>query len=266
MKTTHEDTMRREFEAWVSTQKDVHPHSGYYALNSNQNYVYYELRLMWSAWQAALQPRKGGEFTPWEVRDDGDASYGIYEGRKAVFWVDKEHKFAAENACTGHNDAMATLAQAPVGVTVECYPVATPDEAKQFLADTVDTTEGFTGKMYWLRDSEGKAIAITGCGPKGEQHAHVLARFPHLLSVEPVSESELVEALAKGYDEHRVYVQDADNVHQIRLADAARALLTHYRIVPLAHLAKYGEAAPKIVTVSSVGAADPSSWPDGDVE
>lgn len=40
----------------------------------------------------------------------------------------------------------------------------------------------------------------------------------------PISEEEAVEIMAKGYDEHRVYVQDSHNVHHIRLADAYRAL------------------------------------------
>jgi len=59
---------------------------------------------------------------------------------------------------------------------VEAYPVHDANEAKQFLADTVDATENFSGTMYWVRDSENRAVAITGCGAKGKQNAERIAR------------------------------------------------------------------------------------------
>lgn len=61
---------------------------------------------------------------------------------------------------------------------VEAYPVHDANEAKQFLADTVDATENFSGTMYWVRDSENRAVAITGCGAKGKQNAERIASLP----------------------------------------------------------------------------------------
>lgn len=54
---TNEQQSREAFEKWYVTQHEVHPHLGYFNLTDKGKYIYYELRLSWEAWQAALATR-----------------------------------------------------------------------------------------------------------------------------------------------------------------------------------------------------------------
>ena len=89
---------------------------------------------------------------------------------------------------------------APQGGKVECYPTPTWDDAKKFLTDIVDDTENFTGNMYWISDANGKAIAVTGCGPDGKRNAEALAHLP----TEAAKDVQLRASLKHLTDEQRI--------------------------------------------------------------
>ena len=111
----------------------------------------------------------------------------IYRTRYSVYKVEwRDDRGEPSEPISGYTYTRARLDKAavePVPVDagewiVEAYPVHDANEAKQFLADTVDATENFSGTMYWVRDSENRAVAITGCGAKGKQNAERIASLP----------------------------------------------------------------------------------------
>ena len=288
MKTTHEDTMRRDFEAIPTREKNAiqriisiideasRERDRYeYGVPLDEEWregLYLTIR---AEWQAALQPRKGGEEDTAYMKEaiteqlnEGAGNWyscsGCHEGGEyggnahnypyseifkcnpgsgcgecggiGVRWDDTDYDHMAREILAEE------IAQAPVGVTdtrIIEHGLGTimidtgtyGGDPAIFISPAPEKGEVGASAEHIKRDLkslvEGETVLVfrDGKGIDALQY-HIDKLKPHLLSVEPVSDSEIAIFTARYFAGYNYSHHEQEQCNGF-----ASALLTHYRIV-----------------------------------